>query len=106
MQKRRKKYKKAFIQRHLGRWATSGLSISAYCQTIDVNPSNFHRWRKKFTRPSGDFINAMAIPECPEATSEGALFSITLPGNIQIHMQQAPPPRWVALLVTQLEGQS
>ena len=93
-------------------WRSSGLSVTAFCRSRNVNKAGFHRWRNILeqldrtpttpptihTEPKSSpvFVPLRVIPDC--------IVEIILPSGLQLRVPLFADPQQLARLVLALGG--
>jgi hypothetical protein len=91
----------------LRRQATSGLSISAFCEREGVSSAAFYSWKRRLAERS---LPALREPSAfvpvritPQAMQAGLLptprVEIELPHQIRLRFESVPEPEWLGRLV-------
>ncbi len=94
----------------LRRQATSGLSITEFCEREGVSTPSFYAWRRRLasppvTTPSHPplFVPIRLNPTSRTTdTSQNAGFEIELPHHIRLRCAAPPDPVWLGRLVAAL----
>jgi transposase-like protein len=90
----------------LGRQASSGLSVRAFCQREQLTESAFYAWRRTIGERDGETTLApsfVPMVVTDQGTSESSI-AIELSGGHVLRLPASTPAAWVAELVLGLEG--
>jgi len=80
-------------------WEKSGLSQKEFCRQKEISFSTFHYWRKKLKTKAGQFVEI----KVDKAGKNNQAIVITLPNNIQIHIQHVSDSKMIGELVQSLK---
>lgn len=93
----------------LSRQATSGLSITAFCQREGVSTPSFHAWKRRLAPPQATtphhppLFVPIRLDSSPTTTTSPDLgFEIELPHHIRLRCANPPDPAWLGRLVAAL----
>ncbi len=94
----------------LSRQATSGLSITAFCQREGVSTPSFYAWKRRLAPPRTatpghpPLFVPIRLDSMPPATDvpSSLSFEIELPHHIRLRCAAPPDPVWLGRLVTAL----
>jgi hypothetical protein len=94
----------------LQRQATSGLSISAFCEREGFSYAAFHAWKRRLmahslrTGPEPPvFVPLQVVPKAPQGHSAPAhRVEVDLPRQVRLRFENVPEPEWLGRLVAAL----
>jgi transposase len=94
----------------IANWRSSGLTVSAFCRSRDLNMSGFHRWRNILAdldrssttptrsqgnpKPSSSFVPVRVVPD--------AVVEVILPSGLQLRVPLSADAQQLARLVLAL----
>lgn len=82
----------------------TGLAHQAFAERYGVEVGTFRSWLYRFRRERGVESFGFAEVVLAEAPSRGAVrgWRLELPGDVAVHLDATPDPRWLAELCTAL----
>jgi hypothetical protein len=88
-------------------WRSSGLSVTAFCRSRNINKSGFHRWRTILEQLDRSPTSAPPIPAEPQSPPAfvplrvipDAVVEVILPSGLQLRLPLSADAQQLARLV-------
>jgi transposase len=102
------KSRESYWRQVIARWKRSGLSVRAFCRTVDLNPVTFYWWRRELKRrdqapPTPLFLPVRVLPEREQAEPSASGIEVVLANGRLVRVGAGFDSQTLARVVALLE---